>query len=53
MAADKQENIARLNAYANGQLDKLLRAMEALRKGDLTIRLEREKADIYGELADS
>ena len=43
----------RIDEYADRQLKRLLGAMEALRKGDLTIRLEKEKTDIYGELADS
>ena len=35
------------------QLKALLAALEAVRKGDLSIRLEKEKEDILGELAES
>ncbi|MGB7532217.1 MAG: HAMP domain-containing protein, partial [Halobacteriota archaeon] len=39
--------------YRERQLRRLLEAMEAFKDGDLTIRLPKEKYDIYGELADS
>lgn len=35
----------------SSQLRRLLEALEALRKGDLTIRLEKETEYIYGQLA--
>ena len=35
------------------QLERLLEAMEAVRKGDLTQRLKKEREDIFGELAGS
>lgn len=42
----------RINTDTNGQLQELLRAMRAVRNGDLTIRLDKKKADIFGEMAD-
>ena len=39
--------------YRERQLRRLLEALEAFKNGDLTIRLPKEKYDIYGELADS
>ncbi|NOR79018.1 MAG: hypothetical protein GQ523_11550, partial [Methanophagales archaeon] len=39
--------------YRERQLRRLLEAMEAFKNGDLTIRLPKEKYDIYGELADT
>ena len=39
--------------YRERQLRRLLEAMDAFKGGDLTIRLPKEKYDIYGELADS
>ena len=39
--------------YAERKLKELLEAMEAFRKGDLSIRLKKEKHDAYGDLADS
>lgn len=36
---------------AEKQLRELLEAMEAVRKGDLTRRLRKEREDIFGELA--
>ena len=41
------------NEDTEKQLNALLEAMEAVRNGDLTIKLKRERADIFGELADS
>jgi len=38
---------------ADTQLREILEALEAVRKGDLTKRLKKEKKDIFGELADS
>ena len=39
--------------FGNTQARMLLQALEALRKGDLTVRLEKETEDIFGQLADS
>ncbi|MBE9592501.1 MAG: hypothetical protein IMF19_03385, partial [Proteobacteria bacterium] len=39
--------------YRERQLRRLLEAMDAFKDGDLTIRLPKERYDIYGELADS
>jgi len=39
--------------FETTQARKLLEALEALRKGDLTVRLRKETEDIFGELADS
>ncbi|KAF5437171.1 Methyl-accepting chemotaxis protein, partial [Candidatus Methanophagaceae archaeon] len=39
--------------YRERQLRHLLEAIDAFKKGDLTLRLPKEKYDIYGELADS
>jgi len=39
--------------YRERQLRHLLEAMDAFKNGDLTLRLPKEKYDIYGELADS
>ena len=44
---------ARANRDVNSQLEELVRAMKALRKGDLTIRLDKTRADIFGEAADA
>lgn len=35
------------------QIKALLEALEAVRKGDLTVRLKKEKEDIFGELVDA
>ncbi|MCK4824593.1 HAMP domain-containing protein, partial [bacterium] len=52
-AEEKAGKSERIDEYADRQLKGLLQALEALRKGDMTVRLEKEKTDIYGELADS
>ena len=39
--------------YRERQLRRLLEAMDAFKNGDLTLRLPKERYDIYGELADS
>jgi methyl-accepting chemotaxis protein len=39
--------------YRERQLRRLLEAMDAFKNGDLTLRLPKEKYDIYGELAGS
>jgi len=41
------------NNSVDTQVRRLLEALEALRKGDLTVRLEKESEDIFGQLADS
>jgi hypothetical protein len=38
--------------YKEMQLRRLLEALEAFREVDTTVRLPKEKYDIYGELAD-
>ncbi|MFB0515410.1 MAG: HAMP domain-containing protein, partial [Candidatus Neomarinimicrobiota bacterium] len=39
--------------YANRRLELLLNALEAARNGDLSVRLTKEKSDIFGDIADS
>jgi len=39
--------------YRERQLRRLLEAMDTFKSGDLTLRLPKERYDIYGELADS
>jgi len=39
--------------FGNTQAMMFLEALEALRKGDLTVRLKKETEDIFGQLADS
>src|SRR5437867_12681008 len=39
--------------YSERQLRNLLMALEAFRKGDISVKLSRERDDIYGQLADS
>ena len=46
----KEENY---DEGADTQLREILEALEAVRKGDLTKKLKKEKKDIFGELADS
>jgi len=41
------------SSYSESRLRELLDAFEALRKGDLTVRVRKGSGDIYGELADS
>ncbi|MCH8873090.1 HAMP domain-containing protein [candidate division KSB1 bacterium] len=41
------------NKNESAQLTKLMEALEALRKGDLSIRLDKETEDIFGQIADS
>ena len=41
------------NREMEKQLEKLLEALEAIRKGDLSKTLNKEKDDIFGEIADS
>ncbi|MDY7010561.1 MAG: hypothetical protein SVV80_07390 [Planctomycetota bacterium] len=48
-----QEKGARLGKAAERQLRSLLRTMEAVRQGDLTKTLTKEKEDLFGELAES
>ncbi|PYM36701.1 MAG: Two-component hybrid sensor and regulator, partial [Candidatus Rokuibacteriota bacterium] len=40
-------------AYSERQLRNLLMALEAFRKGDISVKLAKERDDIYGQLADS
>ncbi len=40
-------------AYSERQLRNLLMALEAFRKGDISVKLVKERDDIYGQLADS
>jgi methyl-accepting chemotaxis protein len=47
---DKGETV---DEYRERQLRRLLEAMGAFKTGDLTIRLPKEKYDIYGDLADA
>ncbi len=42
-----------MDEYSKGQLQRLLEGLEAVRKGDLTMRLRKEREDTFGELADS
>ncbi len=49
----EERTAAKLDPYATRQLNELLDALEAARKGDLTLRLRKEKSDIFGDLADS
>ena len=42
-----------MDEYSTKQLQKLLEGLEAVRKGDLTMVLRKEREDIFGELADS
>ncbi|MDP2626197.1 MAG: HAMP domain-containing protein, partial [Candidatus Rokubacteria bacterium] len=44
---------ARYREYSERQLQRLLTALEAFRRGDITVRLTKEGDDIYGQLADS
>ena len=53
-ASVKEGPITRGNGeYAQRQLSDLLKAMEAVRNGDLTIKLKKRAEDLFGELADS
>src|SRR5437879_12360369 len=40
-------------AYSERQLRNLLKALEAFRNGDVSVKLAKERDDIYGQLADS
>ncbi len=42
-----------VDEYSSRQLRSLLEGMEAVRKGNLTMRIQKERDDIFGELADS
>ncbi len=46
-------NDANYREYSERQLNKLLMALEAFRKGDISVKLTKEQDDIYGQLADS
>ena len=52
-AGDKREKEVEAEEYKKQQLKRLLEALEAFRRGDTTIRLPKERYDIYGELAES
>jgi HAMP domain-containing protein len=43
----------RPGGYSERQLRTLLMALEAFRKGDISVKLTKERDDIYGQLADS
>ena len=42
-----------LDDYSTRQLQRLLEGMEAVRKGTVTMRIRKERDDVFGELADS
>ena len=42
-----------LDEYSKEQLQLLLDGLEAVRKGDLSVRIEKVKYDVFGELADA
>jgi len=48
-----RERYSNLSTDPERQLRELLQAIDAVRRGDLTKRLRREKYDIFGEIADS
>ena len=53
-AVVEKEAVMRGNGeYAERQLADLLAALEAVRNGDLTVKLKKRREDIFGELADS
>ncbi|MFB0543504.1 MAG: HAMP domain-containing protein, partial [Candidatus Bathyarchaeia archaeon] len=42
-----------MDEYSSRQLQRLLEGLEAVRRGDLTFRIRKEREDVFGELADS
>ena len=50
---DRRSGSPQLTFETERQLRDLLQAIEAVRRGDLSKRLTRERYDIFGEIADS
>ncbi len=53
ISGEELEREGRFGEGAERQLRELLEALEAVKKGDLTRKLKKEREDIFGELADS
>jgi len=50
-SGEELEREGRFGEEAERQLRELLEALEAVRKGDLTRKLKKEREDVFGELA--
>jgi len=54
VAAKRDTEFAGIDeTYGNGRLERLFEALEAVRMGDISVRLTKEEDDIYGAIADS